>query len=866
MFSNVYSLNEIPDLTLVQYSAEESGGIDGIVKQHTPFFRQLNRKGILFGDIYQIIYFYNPDYLPGQKLKIYFRVFNENNPVCVSEILDSSPLSPFFHFERVPEKNADLENVFNYQVTLVKNDSFISSSFPDNNNSFYSVSTWKPNEKARLMSLFRMMQKIDKRAAYVVTLRSVDCSESMRASFMSMIQFIKKYQKSNQSIKDDNAEECVKQYTKFLNSLRNNPHFYCSIRAFSDDLNIAKMLIDAAASEAVEEGTYRLCDAKGQFKTTDCSLKNIKTHIDNAPRGMYTWNTLFLLKEIVPFCMFPALYPGESIEIPKESAPSYKKNGLYLGVDNFGYDVYFPLNFLTKHALIAGMPGSGKTYSMLHISSNLAGVYDIPILVLEPAKKEYRALTHHEKLKDLTVFSPGAPGSFPLRINPFEFPVGIKLSEHITNLNLVFEGAFDLTPPMPFLVSNSIEQVYRDHGWYPFEVNDGLHSYPNIKEFYDKIAEILEMSDYAPENKSNLKSVLQVRIGSLIAREMGNVFNVPSSTFAPDEWLKKKCVIELESLGPDAANFLTLLLLTLIREVLRKDPKYNKEKPRHVIFLEEAHNLIGPTTVSNSENGDAKVASTKYIVDMLAEVRALGEAIIIADQLPTSLAPQVTKNTSLKIAHRISAMDDRQLLASTMLADGVQFEQLGSFTAGNALCSYEDIQKPFKIKIHKYDGLSDAPYNDELFDILKSHDVYIQVMQKDCEIMLEKFKSRYKEFASKSKLEMFIILVKKYEKVLKDLSDPDVENKKELQDFYKRYNNNVIQNTNGLLELVLETIDYYNMNKICTKKILNFIIELVSNYEVIIKRLFIGDFLTKKGNEFIEREQAALKKTFNMVK
>lgn len=264
-----------------------------------------------------------------------------------------------------------------------------------------------------------------------------------------------------------------------------------------------------------------------------------------------------------------------------------------------------------------------------------------------------------------------------------------------------------------------------------------------------------DASDYAPEIKSNLKSCLQVRIGSLVTREMGNVFDVPGSTYAPEDWLNTKCVIELESLGPDAANFLTLLLLTIIRELLRQNPKASKDKPRHVIFLEEAHNLIGPTTVSNAENGDAKVASTKYIVDMLAEVRALREAIVIADQLPTGLAPQVTKNTSLKIGHRITAIDDRELLASTMSADGVQLERMAMFQPGHALCAYENVQKPFEVQISEYKANSESPDNAELFNILKIRPVYQMIMEQDCSIMEKKFRVK------KSVIENEIQLIEK---------------------------------------------------------------------------------------------------------
>ena len=64
----------------------------------------------------------------------------------------------------------------------------------------------------------------------------------------------------------------------------------------------------------------------------------------------------------------------------------------------------------------------------------------MPFLVLEPAKQEYRALAMIDGMEDLCVFSPGADTRFPLHINPFQFPVGLTLAEHIANLNAVFAG------------------------------------------------------------------------------------------------------------------------------------------------------------------------------------------------------------------------------------------------------------------------------------------------------------------------------------------------------------------------------------------------------------------------------------------
>ncbi len=810
MGTDFFTLHKIPDLTLAQYSAEESGGVDDVIRQHAVFYRQLNRKGLLFGEIYHLVYVYHPSLQPGKRLNVFFRADREGEPpVCMHEFMTASPLSSYFQFER---EKPPFNPVFSYRAVIGKQDGFVSSSFPDKTMGFYTVYPWKANEKARLMGLFKMMQKLQQPVAYVVSVKSVDLSNSMRESFRTQIQFIRNAQKMNNGNRDENAEQCLRLYDKFLENLRNNPHFICRISSYAENESLAKMILDAAASEAVEEGNYRMICERGKFHPLipECDIGEFC--LKDTPRGMRKWNSLYLLKELIPFVMFPVLYPGETIEIPKESAPVYEETGLYLGRDNSGYDVYFPLSLLPKHALLAGVPGSGKTFSMLHIASQLAGKNSIPVLVLEPAKKEYRALAHNHRIPNLVVFSPGSAGAFPLRINPFEFPVGLKLSEHITNLNQVFEGAFDLTPPMPFLVSEGIEQVYRDYGWYPFEINDGSRPYPNIQELCDKIAELLDASDYAPEIKSNLKSCLQVRIGSLLTREMGNVFNVPGSTLSPEEWLQSTCVIELESLGADAANFLTLLLLTLIRELLRQNPKADKEKPRHVIFLEEAHNLIGPSTVANAENGDAKVASTKYIVDMLAEVRALREAIVIADQLPTGLAPQITKNTSLKIGHRITAMDDRQLLAATMSADGVQLERMGSFQPGHALCVYENIQKPFEIQISEYDDNSEPPDNRELFEILSARDVYKNIMEHDFEIMNKKFMVKKQKILDRCSKIIKSGQILEKNKLFVQANEADTSAFVKLKAQEVQHIRNIDRLSAVWLEYVLEINDYSKMN------------------------------------------------------
>ena len=192
-------------------------------------------------------------------------------------------------------------------------------------------------------------------------------------------------------------------------------------------------------------------------------------------------------------------------------------------------------------------------------------------------------------------------------------------------------------------------------------------------------------------------------------RDAGEIFNSKISTLAPEEWLTESAIVELEVLSEHAKNFFVLLITHYILETLRSNPnngvdsKGNRPTVRHVLFIEEAHNIIASSIQQgNMDSVDPKISATKYIVKMLAEVRALREAIVIADQIPTLLTSEVIKNTGFKLVHRLTAQDEKEYIGSTILASPLQLEQLSSYTNGKALIYYEGIQKPFSIQMAEW--------------------------------------------------------------------------------------------------------------------------------------------------------------------
>ena len=672
----------------------------------------------------------------------------------------------------------------------------------------YSIMEWLPNEVGRLYNVLKLMEGYNETAALRIDLFSVDVAEAFNDNMAPTINELRQRMSQHDQGRDDNCDTVMKSIEDITKKNMKYPQFFANVIAFSDHKDISVMLVDSVGAEAVESGSYLVKDLSTfnpkansyEIYSYDSEVVVDRTTYNQNGNYMSEYVSLYTLDEIRPMFSFPVLYPGETIEIAKETDPEFEdagKNTLFLGMTESGYAVNFPIKLLKKHAFIAGVPGAGKTNTMLYLVTELWNRFGIPFLVLEPAKQEYRALAKisklngNEAMREISIFSPGADSKFPLHINPFEFPQGLTLAEHIANLNAVFAGAFELPPPSPHFIDTCIEQVYLEKGWNINSRNDGTLPYPTMQELFDSLNVAVQNSHYEGETLGNLRSVMEVRVGSLLKREIGNVYNVEMSSFKPEEWIERPVIIELEALGEGPANFMTLLISTLIRETLKikklksaqdTDSVVKKRGINHVIFYEEAHNLIGPTQENIGDKVDPKVSATKFLVKMLAEVRALDEGIVIADQLPTVMAPEVLKNTGLKIGHRITASDDRELLGSTMCASPDQLAEQSVFMPGEALVFYEGILKPFKMSIGKwqksteeycqsasdelidylrigvpedenvqdsdligayFDSVYDSPSDAELYGIIKDYPVYKDLLSRSKNIILQRVVSAY---------------------------------------------------------------------------------------------------------------------------
>ncbi len=377
---------------------------------------------------------------------------------------------------------------------------------------------------------------------------------------------------------------------------------------------------------------------------------------------------------------------------------------------------------LAKHGLVVGVTGSGKTNTIFYLLDKLWSEARIPFLVIEPAKTEYRDLLT-AGLADLQVYTLGDETIAPFRLNPFEFEIAgpdhrIHVQTHIDFLKSIFNAAFILYAPMPYVLETCLHEVYQDKGWDltnsqnrrlpPQEQGHERNwpVFPTLEDLYRKVDEVVDRLGYEQRIQMDVKAGLKARIGSLRLGGKGLMLDTRHGVPIGD-LLARPTVLELERLGNDDEKaFLIGLILTRLYEYRQVQAK-KQATPllQHITVFEEAHRLLKnvPTQVE-TEAANTRGQAVETFANMLSEIRAYGEGVLIAEQAPTKLAPDAVKNTNLKLMHRVVAADDREVMAGAMNLDEAQSRHITTLHTGVASVFAEGCDRPYLVELFNFKG------------------------------------------------------------------------------------------------------------------------------------------------------------------
>ena len=371
---------------------------------------------------------------------------------------------------------------------------------------------------------------------------------------------------------------------------------------------------------------------------------------------------------------------------------------------------------LTQHVFVTGSTGCGKSETIYKLINETKQV-GTKFLVIEPAKGEYKNV-----FGDVNVFGTN-PLIMPLlRINPFSFPTGVHVLEHIDRLTEIFNVCWPMYSAMPAVLKKAMLDAYESCGWdLRLSVNRlsrGEDVYPSFLDLFLSLEKVITESAYSEEVKSNYSGALLTRVESLTNGLNGEIFSVNelSNMVLFDE----NCIIDLSRVGWQETKSLIMgILIMRLSEYRMTGANTPNSALKHLTVLEEAHNILKRVSTEQSQEGSNMAGkSVEMITNAIAEMRTYGEGFVIVDQSPTSVDKAAIKNTNTKIVMRLPDEDDRKVSGKAAGMNDKQIDEIAKLPTGVAVVYQNDWVSPVLCKIDRMEN-SRVIFNEQKDSILE---------------------------------------------------------------------------------------------------------------------------------------------------
>jgi len=266
-----------------------------------------------------------------------------------------------------------------------------------------------------------------------------------------------------------------------------------------------------------------------------------------------------------------------------------------------------------------------------------------------------------------------------LRLNPFQ-PAAIAgakvdLMTRVEQFTSILNASLPTADILPIIIDEALFMYMRIMAGNNFlngDMNPPSGDYPKLEGVSVVAKKILLHRGYEQRITDNLKAALDTRFQYLVRGKRGMILNASrSSDF--DRLFSRPTIINVSRIAntKDKALIMSLLMLALYEyriSCFTYDVDYRKKaqsnKLMHMLVVEEAHNLLMKPSHDSGGSGNPQEAVADLFTNMLSEIRAYGQGIVIVDQIPTRLIPDAIKNTNYKIVHRLTAPDDCQVMAA----------------------------------------------------------------------------------------------------------------------------------------------------------------------------------------------------------
>lgn len=545
------------------------------------------------------------------------------------------------------------------------------------------------------------------------------------------------------------CERLIERHLQRLGDGRSLGFWNTSIHVFADGAEslqtVAGMIRGAIAGDGTEVEPIRIIPIPGGSRATEWMLTFEHVPLPRAERRSQ-WHPL---GELYQYASTP-INTNELVTLsqpPSEDVPGLRADlrtgrfslnspatardrtgirlGHVLGPGNRHHGPYvLGRDSLVRHVMIGGATGIGKSTGTRALTGAISAA-GCPYLVIEPVKDDWArwAVAHNRTARPperIAVYMPGVETLDgvpvePLFLNPFEPPgtPGYRpnMVHRLQRVSELLNTCLPMAESLPILLEAAVLRLGDDHFGDRFTIGEWCTDYPRLETLKDHVRYYLREhggSGYYDQSvKDNLHAALDVRIESLTRGIRGAILNASGST----PWaalFERPAVVNLSRTGDSGTRSLLMSLLLIALWDWRlcryeSDQEYRDRAGAnalcHLAIIEEAHTVLRAPKEARAELGDPQAAIARMFEDMLAEIRQLGQGLVLVDQGVSDLIPGALKNTGTKIAYRLQHSADREAMAASMGLDRQQARDIGLLDRGEAIVATDLDPNPCRVSI-----------------------------------------------------------------------------------------------------------------------------------------------------------------------
>jgi hypothetical protein len=350
------------------------------------------------------------------------------------------------------------------------------------------------------------------------------------------------------------------------------------------------------------------------------------------------------------------------------------------------------IDYLKMHAIVVGNTQSGKSTTLRNIFGQ-AHSLGVNTILFSPSKSyETRKLLHLSD--DIRYFTCGRSDIANLLFNPWNPPKNVRLSKWVDRVVQAWTLWLPNDPVMSMHFEKVVYTMYKRCGW---DIKMNKKGRPIlISDLIEAMKEEEKRLSYGDEVSSNVFGALVERVRAILRKHaLVEIFNTKTGITVA-ELLSQSAIIDMDPLSSNDKPLLMGILTAAVCEYKQANPT---ENVTNLLILDEAHYILGDRDMTGEAHTGARMQAVSAFVEMIRIVGGTGLGVIIADQSPTSLVPEVMKIVVNMVIHALAHKPDRELVGSHTRCTDAQIDHIGGMGVGEAVVYFQHEAAPRNVKI-----------------------------------------------------------------------------------------------------------------------------------------------------------------------